>query len=404
MRSDNILEYNDSGKKMGCVIIFFLLFGVTVFLGASGFFVLSYMEGNLTAEKFSYGSPFVIFGLLAIFGPLRNLKFSYRYTTIVDGNTKKLTFYKEDENDKLEIPFGQFACIRLVKTWKQSSSSSSNSRSYPEYHMYLVMGDGSHFWLDTYGNESTLKEEVSKLNRVLQITVKDESGCNLSESKDIPFENKPIDIKKVHSEFVIESKVNGMDSVTIKKPRNLLDDINMLLVFLFFGSLLSMVFTIGGIATIIMGSFMGLILLFAVLAVVFIAGKKYNLYITDDHLLVQLSFQNSIVQNWFGRTLEISKDNLIQVRTSRLHEGHFWLSCVTKEKVSLGNQILFGAGAFAKSKVKSIESEHVLGLWEVPNYAKKGDMANFMDLYFLEYWIQDKMNLQERKLTIDQVK
>lgn len=399
---NNTLEYSDKGRKMGCALIFFMIFGILVTASCVGFLALVHFTEGLNSKQISLTMAPLSFGLLAIFSVLRNLKFSHKYTVILDKQKEVLTFYKEDPNQHLEIPFSELLKVRLIETYETSSGSSNNTRK-TYYQTFLILKDGSQFWLHSTTSKSTLEEEAQKLKSYLDINIEDETGSNLNHEGSANYTKG--ERSKIYdpSRFVQIENLGLEKLLSIKKPTYLVDEIVKLLLLVFLGSLLSIAVNVltdsptvvQVMVAIIFGGFFILILVFVIL----INSKKYQVLVSEQELVISLRFPWKILDDKLGKTIPIPTENIKQIRTSRLHEGHFWLSCVTTTPFSLFDKVLFGMGAFAKSKIKQLDSsEHVIGLWEVPNYAKHNDMANFQDLYYIEQWLQEQLGLQEVEL------
>ncbi len=399
----NMITYSDKGKKMGCAQIFFLLFGLMVAGGSLFFLVIMYVvDEKESASYLYYGIPPLSIGLLAIFTAIRNFRFSYRYTVELNKSSKKLIFFKESKDQKLEIPFSEFSKILLVKS-HVSGAGSMSSTQHMHYQIYIQLIDGAWFWLYSTTRKEVFIEEVNRLKTFLNLPVEDQSGCSL-DSDGETYDGGQRKRVLEPSRFVkIESNQIGK-TISISKPGYFIDEVIKLLLLVFLGSLVNIMVNALAYSPLVVQLMMFVVFgafLLIMIGFVFILGsKKYYVTVNREGLILQLHFPYKWIDKKLGRTITIPKSEIMQIRTSRLHEGHFWLSCITSSTVSLKDSVLFGMGAFSGRKLMStMNKENVLGLWEVPNYAKHRDTANFMDLYYIEQWLQDQLQLQES--TID---
>ena len=95
---------------------------------------------------------FAMSGSVLIVAGLSMRSMNYNSTVVINTRREEISFSRGEQNDNVIFGLDDIAYARLLKvfTRRSGSTSTSGSRRYATYQIFLVKKDGAHLWLDTF--------------------------------------------------------------------------------------------------------------------------------------------------------------------------------------------------------------------------------------------------------------
>ncbi|MCB1327061.1 MAG: hypothetical protein H7A21_09485 [Spirochaetales bacterium] len=415
----NALRIRYGMRGTGCLYAGIGLIGGLLVLGAGLYLLASVGEEDTAPGDLLMGAFVLLFGLVFLLGSFSGRSFSFRSELLVEPDRQELRLTRTDSSDPIRIPFGQALRYEIHRVFRgHGSVSYSNSESTrgrgPTYQIFLVLRDGSLFWLYTSADIEQVRALLGLLTERLLLPVRDLSGNKLDQSEARQYENPPAESSPESSSFVSVERKGGETSIRILEKRSLRTTLLKVLVFLlFFGAPLlifrDMLVTPPDWSSphsyvfLVPAGIFAAFFLSVTIFMLLITLRSYRIVLRHANLIAELCLPWPL--RFLSRSRTVTRDMIRQIRVNRLDEGHFWLSVALETSYARsllppsGLDFLFNVGAFSKTALhETSPDERVLGLWEVPGYLRADQGAGYHELRFIEKIVQQELGLVDGDL------
>jgi hypothetical protein len=332
-----------------------------------------------------------------------NPHLSLVHEIIFEKDTESITFQTGSGNlsNSTTLKFGDLKKIILEKVHNKNSNHSRIDSWW--YYINLQKYDGSIFELDLFTNENSLQTHVNKLLKVLSLEIEDKTGIGISNQSPKTYSSKSdSDFNYQPTRFVEVKESNSKTNLALKKPPlpPIFYKIFIPIIILFLGT------PIWIIVSVFLSDFGGFIVFILPFCLLFIGIfllivtkqlEKYSVSIDSFNLNVEYSYP-SFLNSIFHRQITVPVGSIKFIQVHRLLSGTYTLSIeLNSETVLKEMGFLIYFYNFGTEGINSnFENKNkVLNLWQIP-ISQGEDNPQFLDLYYLEKLIEEKINLKER--------
>ncbi len=378
--------------------------GLLIFLISSTFLVFS-----LTGEgAISYLGLFISFfacviGLVVPYACFASLAKGFQERICFDRSREEVRITNTTrKSDIWCIPFANLLHVRAT-----SEVHEDNETSYTVFVLYLIARDGAEIWVTESGSQEKLTDLFIKIMNLTGLRGVCEYDENASRSEEKKYVLLSSELQVAPGPFVEKMNDQEGDIWTLKPPRRPIHEILILSVmFLFFTSapiLILLAIQNAQTPWLILAFTYFLMLLWysSLVMVLLISLKDFRLRVSRSRLRLEIVFK---ALPFLTRQIDIPSEQVQQVRTNRIAEGHCSLSLGVTSDFSKGSELsrfLLRTSLFSKTVVPSklVKNQSSVILWTVPIWTPSDRGPSVRDLIWLEKMIEEKLSLKEKDLS-----
>ncbi|HAA16150.1 MAG TPA: hypothetical protein DCE41_32375, partial [Cytophagales bacterium] len=249
-----------------------------------------------------------------------------------------------------------------------------NSSYTDVYAVFLILKDGTHFWLYEVTNKKDRAIELAvEIQQYLGMKLEDSQGIGASAEASRSYQRQEENHNFRASAQLKTQTVQGGTEYTFRKRPSFSHRFTLFLVAYFFTGIPTFILTMvmdngGGFGLWFVIPI--LVIFVAILFLVYLVqARQYRVIAGPERLEIQVKFRNALVQARLGRTFILTREQIQAVRLNRLQHGNFWLSLSLSPGAALNrtSSLLVNMGAFGKNASLTTQDKYTtLGLWEIP--------------------------------------
>ncbi|TGL49376.1 hypothetical protein EHQ61_13070 [Leptospira wolffii] len=410
LESSKMIRERKNPYTGGCLIAF-----ATVFLGTFTLVSLTYFgiaAGSGEATLFSGFIAFFSLSLFLIFiiSILQYRKASHIIRTIEFDFESSLIVLKETGKSNVEFSLAEFVSYTILFRSERSGSSgtSTSSRTWKYWDLYLLHEDGSMILLETFRDPNSLEKVLEDFKQKLPLPVWDRSKGSFTDSHSKEILKNAIPAEPQVSEWIRTETLGSDLRVRLMEKKSAGNRLISLLVpTIFYGAwatiLISFLREPGNmIFLIFLVPFSLLFLGILTVATVFVLFRKTEIRIDSSGMRILYSTSIPILSVLLARERKFDPAEIRQIRTLRI-ENEIQILCVALKKTARTPEtflldFLFNAQAVSLHDKRIPGDRELLGIWTLSSWAgEKG--PSYSDLVYAERFLQKNLGIAEEKLS-----